>query len=116
VLKDWDVEVSMNGGASWYDNPPVESFFATLKTEQVHHRTYRTPAEARADIFFYIQAFYNRRRIHSALGYVSPAHFEMLYHQRAAVHYLPVHQTGGSPPATYLWGLGEPRKVRSGEW
>lgn len=86
LLKDWGIEASMNGVGSWYDNAPVESFFATLKTEQVHHQTYRTRAEARADIFFYIQAFYNRRRIHSALGYVSPAHFESLYHQGATVH------------------------------
>jgi transposase InsO family protein len=83
MLKDWGIEVSMNGVGTWYDNAPMESFFGTLKGEWVHHCTYRTRDEARADLFYYIEAFYNRRRLHSALGYVSPEAYELLYHQRA---------------------------------
>ena len=81
MLKDWGIEVSMNGVGTWYDNAPMESFFGTLKSEWVHHCTYRTRHEARTDLFYYIEAFYNRRRLHSALDYLSPASYEQLYHQ-----------------------------------
>ena len=67
---------SMSRTGDCYDNAPIESFFGTLKTERVHHRHYRTRAEARQDIFNYIEVFYNRKRRHSALGYQSPAEFE----------------------------------------
>jgi len=83
MLKDWRIQVSMNGVGSWYDNAPMESFFGTLKSEWVHHCTYHTRDEARADLFYYIEAFYNRRRLHSALDYVSPEAYELLYHQGA---------------------------------
>ncbi len=55
---------------------PRESFFHTLKTERVHHRFYAPRAEARRDLFRYIEGFYNPRRLHSALGYISPAELE----------------------------------------
>jgi transposase InsO family protein len=83
LLKDWGIEASMNGVGTWYDNAPMESFFGTLKSEWVHPCTYRTRDEARADLFYYIEAFYNRRRLHSALDYVSPEAYELLYHQSA---------------------------------
>lgn len=67
---------SMSRKGNCYDNAPMESFFGTLKTERVHHRRYRTRAEARQDIFHYIEVFYNRKRRHSALGYMSPTQFE----------------------------------------
>ena len=54
----------------------MESFFASLKKELVHHEDYATRAEAKASIFEYIEAFYNRVRRHSALGYVAPAEYE----------------------------------------
>ena len=54
---------------------PMESFFATLKKELVHHEEYETRAEARRSLFEYIEVFYNRVRRHSALGYQSPSHF-----------------------------------------
>jgi transposase InsO family protein len=60
------------------DNAPMESFFHTLKTERVHHRIYATRTDARRDLFQYIEGFYNSRRLHSALGYLSPAHAERL--------------------------------------
>ena len=78
VLRAHGILVSMNGVGSWYDNAPVESFFGTLKTEWVHHQIYLTREQARTDVFHYIEGFYNRRRRHSALGYLSPEEFERL--------------------------------------
>lgn len=69
---------SMSRKGNCYDNAPVESFFGTLKTELVFHQQYATRAEARLDIFEYIEVFYNRFRRHSALGYKSPANYEAL--------------------------------------
>jgi putative transposase len=83
LLKDHGIQVSMNGVGSWYDNAPMESFFGTLKSEWVNHHLYRTRAEARADIFYYIEAFYNRRRLHSSLDYLSPEAYEQLYQQQS---------------------------------
>lgn len=57
----------------------------TLKSEWIHHHLYRTRDEARPDLFFYIGAFYNRRRRHSSLDYLSPEAYEQLYHQRQSV-------------------------------
>ena len=85
MLRDWGIEVSMNGVGTWYDNAPMESFFGTLKSEWTHHRTYRTRDEARGDLFYYIEAFYNRRRLHSSIGYMSPANYEQLYHQGSVI-------------------------------
>jgi putative transposase len=67
---------SMSRKGNCYDNAAKESFFHTLKTELVNHERYTTRDEARASVFDYIEAFYNRRRIHSTLGYLSPADFE----------------------------------------
>jgi putative transposase len=67
---------SMSRVAQCWDNAPVESFFASLKRELVHDEHYTTRGQARASIFEYVEAFYNRVRRHSALGYVSPAEFE----------------------------------------
>jgi putative transposase len=53
-------------------NAPMESFLAALKTERVHEARFRTRAEARAAVFEYIEVFYNRQRLHSALGYRTP--------------------------------------------
>ncbi|MBN2394632.1 MAG: IS3 family transposase [Anaerolineae bacterium] len=83
LLEDWGIEVSMNGAGSWYDNAAMESFFGTLKGEWVYHHAYRTRVQARADIFYYIEAFYNRRRLHSTLGYLSPMVYEQRYHENA---------------------------------
>jgi transposase InsO family protein len=82
LLKNHHIQVSMNGVGSWYDNAPMESFFGSLKNEWVHYRVFRTRYEARANLFFYIEAFYNRSRRHSALGYVSPATCEQRYYQQ----------------------------------
>jgi putative transposase len=62
-------------GDCW-DNAVMESFFSTLKTELTHHRRYKSRQEAYRDLFEYIEIFYNRRRLHSYLGYTSPDNFE----------------------------------------
>lgn len=67
---------SMSRTGNCYDNAVMESFFGTLKTELIHHETYETRAQARQALFEYIEVFYNRKRRHSALGYVSPAEYE----------------------------------------
>ena len=54
----------------------MESFFSSLKTERVERKIYRSRAEAKADVFDYIECFYNPRRRHSTLGYISPIEFE----------------------------------------
>ena len=58
------------------DRPAMESFFSSLKTERTLRKVYRTRDEARADVFDYIERFYNPRRRHSKLGYLSPMEFE----------------------------------------
>lgn len=70
------VQASMSRRGDCYDNAVVESFFGTLKQELVHQTRWTTHAEARAAIHEYIEVFYNRRRLHSSLGYRSPADFE----------------------------------------
>ena len=82
LLKEHDIQISMNGTGTWYDNAPMESFFGTLKSERVHHIVYRARDEARTDLFQYIEGFYNPRRRHSSLDYLSPADYEQLYYQR----------------------------------
>ena len=73
---DHGMITSMSRKGNCYDNAAMESFFATLKNERVDRHHYRNRAEARRDIFAYIEGFYNRRRRHSAVGYLSPIAFE----------------------------------------
>jgi putative transposase len=82
LLKKRGFQISMNGVGTWYDNAPMESFFGTLKSELVNHHVYRTRDEARTDLFSYIEGFYNRRRRHSSLDYLSPDAYEQLYHKQ----------------------------------
>jgi putative transposase len=72
------IEVSMSGVGNCYDNAPMESFIGTLKTECVTGQ-FATRADARRVIFEYIEVWYNRQRLHSSLGYLSPAEFERQY-------------------------------------
>ena len=67
---------SMSRLGNCYDNAVMESFFHSLKVEEVHHRDFRTRDEARAALFDYIELFYNRQRLHSSIGYLSPVNFE----------------------------------------
>ena len=76
LLKRQRISCSMSDQGSCYDNAVVESFFATLKRERVKRRKYRTRDEARADVFDYIERFYNRERRHGYVGNISPVEFE----------------------------------------
>src|SRR6267378_1349407 len=69
----------MSRKGNCWDNAPMESFFGTLKTELVHHREYPDRDTARRDLFAYIEGYYNRRRIHSAIGYITPQQAEAKY-------------------------------------
>jgi transposase InsO family protein len=69
---------SMSRKGNCWDNAPAESFFSTLKTELVGDRVFPSRAVARTEVFEYVEAFYNRTRRHSSLGYVSPAKYEKL--------------------------------------
>lgn len=75
---------SMSGKGNCYDNAVAESFFHTLKTELIYWEKYKTRKEAKSNIFTFIEGFYNRRRIHSYLNYLSPSNFELLYFKLVA--------------------------------
>ena len=76
VLDQAGMTLSMSGKGDCWDNAAMESLWSTIKTELVHHEHYPTRAAARASLFEYIEVFYNRKRLHSALGYLSPEAFE----------------------------------------
>jgi len=76
LLAQQGISCSMSRRGDCWDNAVMESFFSTMKTERINRRHYITPDEARADIFDYIERFYNARRRHSTIGYVSPMQFE----------------------------------------
>jgi transposase InsO family protein len=79
ALAELGVTVSMSRKGNCWDNAVAESFFATLKTELIHGRRWKNRLELRAAVFEYIEAFYNRRRLHSSLGYKTPAEVESEY-------------------------------------
>lgn len=79
ILKKEKAEISMSRTANPYDNACLESFFATLKKEYLYKFVFKTKAEAAKAIELYID-FYNRKRIHSSLGYVSPIDYELAYY------------------------------------
>ncbi len=76
LLVENGIECSMSRAGDVWDNAAMESFFSSLKVERVDRKVYRTRDEARADVFDYIERFYNPRRRHSTLGYDSPMAFE----------------------------------------
>jgi len=75
LLKLYGMRQSMSGKGNCYDNAVAESFFHTVKTEHVFLHSYKTREEAKLKLFDYIELFYNRNRLHSALGYQSPINF-----------------------------------------
>ncbi len=77
LLADHGVTCSMSRAGNVWDNAAMESFFSSLKTERTARQTYRTRAQAKADVFDYIERFYNPTRRHSTLGYLSPMEFEV---------------------------------------
>ena len=76
LVEQTGLVASMSRKGNCYDNAVVESFFSTLKNELVHERDYHTRDDARAEVFEFIEVFYNRQRLHQTLGYVSPVQFE----------------------------------------
>jgi len=76
TARDAGIAVSMGSKGDCFDNAVAESFFATLKKELVHRRAWPTRRELTGEVFEYIEAFYNRQRRHSTLGYLSPAEYE----------------------------------------
>jgi transposase InsO family protein len=83
LLHSWQIQPSMSGAGCCYDNAAMESFWSTLKTEMVHHRSFANLQQARLAIFDYIELFYNPKRLHSALDYQSPVDYEnqIIYNQ-----------------------------------
>jgi len=84
-LKSYEMVQSMSRKGNCWDNAPAESFFSTLKLEEVYaHSKYKTREEARRAIFEYIEVFYNRQRSHSSLDYMSPVEYEDFRLQKVA--------------------------------
>ena len=78
LLEQNEIRQSMSSKGNCYDNAPTESFFSTLKRELVYRENFKTREEAKQKLFEYIEVFYNRKRRHSSLGYLSPLDFEKL--------------------------------------
>ena len=85
ALREHGIICSMSGKGDCWDNAVVESFFATLKKDLIHRRPWPTVREARQAVAEYIEVFYNRKRKHSTLGYVSPVVYEKQFELEAAV-------------------------------
>ena len=79
MLENNGIRGSMSRAGCPYDNSCAESFFATIKKERIHRRKYGTLDEVKADMFKYIELFYNRKRMHSTLGYMSPVEYRLKY-------------------------------------
>jgi putative transposase len=84
LLKANSIEISMSRKGNPWDNAACESFMKTLKYEEVHRNEYRDLADARASIREFLEKVYNRKRLHSALGYLPPAEFEQNHKEAAA--------------------------------
>lgn len=76
-LKDHDLDASMSRRGNCYDNAEAASFFASLKTERIRQKVYKTRQDARQVVFEYIELFYNPKRRHAKNGMLSPAEYEM---------------------------------------
>lgn len=82
-LKANNLEISMSRKGNCHDNAVAESFFSLLKTERIKRQIYKTRNDARADIFNYIEMFYNPKRRHGANNQLSPVHYEKKYYREA---------------------------------
>jgi len=76
VLSHYGIDLSMSRKGNCWDNACIESFFGTLKAELCDRKKFKSRQEAKTEIFEYMEVFYNRQRLHSSLGYVSPVTFE----------------------------------------
>ena len=81
-LKKYKMTQSMSGKGNCYDNAVTETVFKTLKTEWIYGTNYASQDELRISLFEYIELFYNRKRLHSALGYLPPSKFMRRYYQQ----------------------------------
>ena len=86
LLAEHEMTQSLSRPRQCWDNAVAESFFATLKLELIHLRSWATRAQVRLAIFEYVEAFYNRRRLHSSLDYLSPAEYEARIRHHNAAH------------------------------
>ena len=77
MLSEHNIEGRMSKAGCPYDNSCMESFFASLKKEYFYRREYATINKGRKDLFYYIEVFYNRKRLHSSLGYMSPVAYRL---------------------------------------
>jgi hypothetical protein len=91
-MVDHGVVCSMSRSGNVWDNAAMESFFSSLKTERTARKMYRSRNEAKADVFDYIERFYNPKRRHSTIGYMNPMEFE----RQAGLAYAGVNRTGCS--------------------
>lgn len=82
IIQTRGMRQSMSAKGDCYDNAPTESFFKTLKVEETDRRSFKTRSEAARDIFQFIEVFYNRQRLHSTIGYLSPEDFETQHTQK----------------------------------
>ena len=85
VLERHGITQSMSRRGNCLDNAPMESFFASLKKEHVHQACFRTHEEAKAAVFDYVEVFYNRQRLHSGVGYRTPAEARVNMMSRVAM-------------------------------
>lgn len=86
-LKQYNMRASMSRKGNCYDNASIESFHSVLKKEFIYCTTFHTKEQAQQEMFEYLELFYNRKRIHGSLGYVSPARFEADYHAQMKPRY-----------------------------
>lgn len=85
LLRAYGIKASMSNKGNPYENAMMESFFGTLKTEEIQGRIYPSCQAARSELFGYIEAFYNTRRIHTSLAGLSPSQFEAQYDAQEAL-------------------------------
>ncbi len=83
-LKKYKMKASMSRKGNCYDNACIESFHSVLKKEFIYCTKFKTKAQAQQEVFEYIELFYNRKRIHGTLGYMTPNQFELMYYKRAS--------------------------------
>ena len=79
MLCESGITGSMSAPGCPYDNSCVENFFASLKKELIYRKNYATIEEVKIDVFRYIELFYNRKRLHSSLGYMSPVDYRLAH-------------------------------------
>lgn len=98
LLATHGMKQSLSRPRQCWDNAVAESFFSSLKEEMIHRQSWATRAQVRSAIVDYIEVFYNRRRLHSSLGYLSPTDYEARRRSEPAAHRTPAEALGGGAP------------------